>query len=143
MIQVGQQLEGRQGLRCGNGREIQRSSCTKRFAILTVFEFLASLIRLSADLTSSRTASVSEFFREFRWSCTFTQTLSIICDDGRQQGLFQRCVNLRERIRVAIGVCTHLLCGGGHDALLESVRLFLQVFPGFMIPEQIVLNLVG
>lgn len=115
----------------------------ERFAVLTVFEFLASLIRLSADLTSSRTASVSEFFREFRWSCTFTQTLSIICDDGKQQGLSQWCVNLRERIRVMIGLCTHLLCGGGHDALLESVRLFLQVFPGFMIPVQIVLNLVG
>lgn len=41
------------------------------------------------------------------------------------------------------GLCAHLLCGGGHDALLESVRLFLEVFPRFMIPVQIILNLVG
>lgn len=78
MIKVGQQLEGRQVFRCGNGRVIQCAHAQK-FAVLTVFEFLASLIRFSAVLTSSRTASVSEFFREFRWSCTFTQTLSIIC----------------------------------------------------------------
>ena len=47
-------------------------------APLTVLEFRASLMRLSADLTSSKTTSVSEFLREFRWSCTFTQILSII-----------------------------------------------------------------
>lgn len=80
MIKVGQQLEGETGgLDAGRA---ERSSVLvhKGFAILTVFEFLASLIRFSADLTSSRMASVSEFFREFRWSCTFTQTLSIICE---------------------------------------------------------------
>lgn len=47
-------------------------------ALLTVLEFRASLMRLSADLTSSKTTSVSEFLREFKWSCTFTQILSII-----------------------------------------------------------------
>lgn len=48
-------------------------------SFLTVLEFLASLMRFSAALTSSKMASVSEFLREFRWSCTFTQILSIIC----------------------------------------------------------------
>lgn len=47
----------------------------------TVLELRASLMRFSAALTSSRMASVSEFLSEFRWSCTFTQILSIICGE--------------------------------------------------------------
>ena len=40
-------------------------------------------------------------------------------------------------------MCAHLLCGGGDDALLQSVRLLLEIFPRFMIPVQIILYLVG
>lgn len=48
----------------------------------TVFEFLASFIRFSAILTSSSMTSCSEFFRELRWSWTFTQIRSIICRES-------------------------------------------------------------
>lgn len=37
--------------------------------------------------------------------------------------------------------CSHLLCGGGHDALLKTVRLLLNIFTSFMVPEQVVLHL--
>lgn len=121
--------------RCKNGRKTWHARA-QNFAILTVFEFLASLIRFSADLTSSRMASISEFLREFRWSCTFTQTLSIIC---RTEKVCYIKVNLLNFVHTG----SHLLCGGGHDALLESVRLFLEVFSSFVIPVQIILNLLG
>lgn len=38
---------------------------------------------------------------------------------------------------------THLLCGCGYDTLLQPIGLFLKVFPCFMVPVQITLNLGG
>lgn len=104
----------------------------------TVLELRASLMRFSAALTSSSMASVSEFLSEFRWSWTFTQILSIICI---------RRTSVRKRklpSSTGLNICfpdAHLLRGGCHNALLQPVGLFLLVFPGFMIPIEIILNL--
>lgn len=46
--------------------------------LLTVLEFLASFMSLSATLMSSWMESVSLYLREFKWSWTFTHILSII-----------------------------------------------------------------
>lgn len=35
----------------------------------------------------------------------------------------------------------NLLCGCCDDALLQPVSLFLEVFPGLMVSEQVLLNL--
>lgn len=62
-----------------NGNKSMFTLCISLYRThFTVFEFLASFIRCSAILTSSNMASCSEFFRELRWSCTFTQIRSII-----------------------------------------------------------------
>ena len=45
---------------------VKKNHGPKALALLTVLEFLASRMKFSADLTSSRTMSVSEFLREFR-----------------------------------------------------------------------------
>lgn len=102
---------------------------------LTLFEFLASFIKFSATFMSSRTGEVSVNFREFRWSCTLTHIVSIICTMGTERSE----VTLRHN--TPADTRSHLLSGGGDDALLQPVCLLLQVFTGFVVPQKILLHL--
>lgn len=93
-------------------------------------------MRFSATVMSSWTALVSENRREFRWSCTLTHIMSIICTAARCE--------VSDHVKVCVRVCVCCACllrGGGDYSLLQPVRLLLEVFTRLVVPQQVLLHL--
>ena len=67
-----------------------------------------------------------------------TAPLGMIQETEIPRGLLWKAAVTRAAARVA---ASYLLRGAGDDALLKAVGLLLQVFPGLVIPQQVVLDL--